>query len=81
MTQRKTIHQSSLDLDSLDTSMDKVWGHYVFPQQHMTSGVEIMALPTVTALCGYVFSPRRQWAFNPGSPLICPTCNRIWKTR
>jgi Protein of unknown function (DUF3039) len=83
MTQstNETIQQCSLDLDSLDTSMDKVWGHFVFPQQDMTSEVEIMALPTVTALCGYVFSPKRQWAFHPDSPLICPACNHVWKTR
>jgi Protein of unknown function (DUF3039) len=69
------------DLDSLDTSLDKVWGHYVFPQQDMTSEVEIMALPTVKALCGYVFSPKRQWAFHPDNPTLCPKCKAIWRSR
>jgi predicted Zn-ribbon and HTH transcriptional regulator len=71
------VDQFTHDLDSLDTSMDKVYAHFVFPQQGMDSEVEIMALPTVKALCGYAFAPK---VFFPnGSASTCPKCIAIWK--
>ena len=71
------VDQFTADLDSLDTSMDNIYAHFVFPQQSMETEVEIMALPTIRALCGYVFSPKV--FFPSGSPSTCPKCLAIWK--
>lgn len=65
------------DLDSLNTSMDKVFAHYIFPQQGALAH-QLILLPTVVALCGYEFAPTN--IASDGSPL-CPRCDATWNGR
>jgi Protein of unknown function (DUF3039) len=64
------------DLDSLDTSMDKVTAH-LSPWQHgATTMAALMLLQQVTAYCGYSFKPTRR--FPKDTPLACPRCVAIY---
>jgi ubiquitin-protein ligase len=78
MTTQATIDidtQITTDLDSLDSSMDKVTAH-LSPWQHgATTMLELMALPQVTAYCGFTFNPSRR--FPKDTPLACPKCVAI----
>lgn len=75
MTTTETDTDTTTDLDSLDTSMDKVYGHLPPWQQGATTIAEMLALPLITAPCGYVYKPTRKLPDN--TPLTCPKCKSI----
>jgi hypothetical protein len=87
MTTRTTTdieEQFALDLDSLEASMNRLYFHYVLPQQGATTVEELIALPSSTAMCGFVFTVSE--AVGGGSatrrPLtLCPSCQHAWETR
>jgi Protein of unknown function (DUF3039) len=78
--EQSVIDALDLDsLDSLDTSMDKIFVHRTPYQQGATSITEMLALSKVTALCGFKFNPTKSYVVN--IPPICPRCEHIWRTR
>jgi hypothetical protein len=77
-TNTEIEEQFALELDSLDTSLDKVRFHLIMPQQGAFTHEELLALPELTALCGYVTRSKRPGP--PTGPLICPKCLLIYHT-
>jgi hypothetical protein len=74
-TTTKVDQDIATDLDSLDASMDRVYSHFVDPQQGATTDDELFALSIVAALCGYAFPPKVM--FPKGAMSICPKCRAI----
>lgn len=77
LTTTEVEHEFAIELDSLDTSMDRLYAHYVYPQQGAYTAEEIMALPVIVALCGYTFRHRKRYDLN--NPLTCPRCHSIYQ--
>lgn len=67
----------STDLDSLDTSMDRVYAHRVYPKPNGVNTMEeVMTLPMVVALCGFSYKPTKR--LPDDTPIACPKCVAIW---
>jgi hypothetical protein len=75
----ETLEWFAVDLDSQDTGLDEVYHHYIDPQRGAATDDELMALPTLTAVCGYVSPPKVM--FPEGTMSVCPKCETIWSAR
>lgn len=75
-TEIETTLDVTTDLDSLDTSMDKIYAHHVIAKANgVGTMTEVMALPLIVAVCGYICKPHHR-APND-TPLLCPRCHAI----